>query len=789
MRFTVKNKMVLVGALSVVALAVATVLAYRTNGSVKRATNQNSENNAKIKRANNMRLHVARLGLAVMECIEEAGEKKVNEEQLKVIEEVEAEFRRDLAAINKLTDADEREPIREVADEFHKALRLTKNDLRQAIVRGADAKRLTVLDEAIDGHGQKADRKLVYIMKHIQKEVDESTAELSDRLAAASVTTVLTSVVAGFVIVALLFFLGRGIVRSLAQMVEAAGAMREGDVDVEVDVRTQDEVGQLADAFRDMARTQRDMANSAKALGRGDLSVQVAPRSGRDVLGHSLKEMVESIRGLNDNIQDTIREQTAGDIEARCNPERFEGGFADLARGVNETLDAVIKPVLEGIQIMGKYAHGDLSEKMRDLPGKQIVLTQGLNGIRDNLLRLVEETKAVISGAVQGKLNVRADATRFQGAYAEITRGLNEILEAVVTPINEAADVLERLAGRDLTARVQGDYRGDHAKIKRSLNATGDALHDAMVQVAGAVDQLSTASEQIASGSQAVAQGASEQASSLEETSSSLEEMASMTRQNADNTQEARTLAQTTNGAATNGREAMEQMVRAMGKIRAASEGTAQIIKDINEIAFQTNLLALNAAVEAARAGDAGRGFAVVSEEVRALAQRSKEAAKKTEELIKESVSLAEQGEEITKHASDNLLAINDSVGKVTSIIEEIAVASQEQARGIEQVNAGVTQMDSVAQQSAANAEESASAAEELSSQSQELASLVARFTLDGSSGSRRAVRAKETTKTVPPAFVLPKGKGNGKSKQPAAPAPMALADMFGDDDADFRDF
>jgi methyl-accepting chemotaxis protein len=176
----------------------------------------------------------------------------------------------------------------------------------------------------------------------------------------------------------------------------------------------------------------------------------------------------------------------------------------------------------------------------------------------------------------------------------------------------------------------------------------------------------------------------------------------------------------------------MAQMIDAMVKIRAASEGTAQIIRDINEIAFQTNLLALNAAVEAARAGDAGRGFAVVAEEVRYLAQRAKEAAKKTEDLINESVSLADSGGQISQEVSGNLTEILTSVSKVAEIVAEVATASQEQSRGIEQVNAAVAEMDKVVQAAAANAEESSSAAEELASQAQELAAMVGRFHLAG---------------------------------------------------------
>ena len=120
----------------------------------------------------------------------------------------------------------------------------------------------------------------------------------------------------------------------------------------------------------------------------------------------------------------------------------------------------------------------------------------------------------------------------------------------------------------------------------------------------------------------------------------------------------------------------MGQMTEAMEKIRTAAEGTAAIIRDINEIAFQTNLLALNAAVESARAGDAGRGFAVVAEEVRNLALRSKEAAKKTESLINDSVSLAKHGEGVSKQVSQNLGDIVSAVTKVSELIATIAASS-----------------------------------------------------------------------------------------------------------------
>jgi len=233
--------------------------------------------------------------------------------------------------------------------------------------------------------------------------------------------------------------------------------------------------------------------------------------------------------------------------------------------------------------------------------------------------------------------------------------------------------------------------------------------------------ESASAATQVSSASQTLAEGASEQAASLEETSASLEEIASMTRKNAESSGECDTLmaqAQETLGQTL---RATEEMTQAISQIKASSDETAKIIKNIDEIAFQTNILALNAAVEAARAGEAGAGFAVVAEEVRSLAQRCAEAARETATKLEQSNARAAAGVEVADRVAQSVQRTTTSAGQVATLVAEIAAASREQAQGIAQVNGAVSQMDKVTQSNAATAEESASAAEELNAQTENL--------------------------------------------------------------------
>lgn len=363
--------------------------------------------------------------------------------------------------------------------------------------------------------------------------------------------------------------------------------------------------------------------------------------------------------------------------------------------------------------------------------GKFLVLTQSLQKTVAAIEALSRDVNQISENAVQGNLGYRANVNAHLGSYHDIVEGINATLDSILLPIQEAADVLARVAERDLTRRVNGRYQGDHAHIKEAVNAAIDNLDDALRQVREGSEQVSSAAQMISSGSQHLAEGANAQAANLEEIGSSLKEIASMTKLNADNALKANELVAAANGKAEEGSTAMQRMSSAIVKIKESSDQTAKIIKSIDEIAMQTNLLALNAAVEAARAGEAGRGFAVVAEEVRNLAQRSAQAAKNTTDMIMESVKNAEAGVAYTDNARKAFMEIVDGIGHVNVLVSEIAKSSKEQSDGLHLLDEAVSGMEGITQQNAANAEESASSSEELNSQSEELLAMVGMFQIN----------------------------------------------------------
>jgi len=341
------------------------------------------------------------------------------------------------------------------------------------------------------------------------------------------------------------------------------------------------------------------------------------------------------------------------------------------------------------------------------------------------------QIQSLIDNAVQGQLDARISSEEYEGFMKGLGQGINELMVAVVEPLREAQRVVKLLSEGDLTEQMEGEYSGEFAELRDSINSTTDTLGDMVDQIMEGAETILVSSDEISRGNADLSQRTEEQASSLEETASSMEEMTSTVRQNADNAREANQLASAAREQAEKGGDVVQKAVEAMGEINTSSKKIADIIGVIDEIAFQTNLLALNAAVEAARAGEQGKGFAVVAGEVRNLAQRSAGAAKEIKGLINDSVERVEEGSRLVDDSGKTLDEIVNAVKKVSDIIAEIAAAGQEQSAGIEEVNKAITQMDEMTQQNAALVEEATAASESMNEEAKTMNELMDFFSLD----------------------------------------------------------
>jgi methyl-accepting chemotaxis protein len=305
------------------------------------------------------------------------------------------------------------------------------------------------------------------------------------------------------------------------------------------------------------------------------------------------------------------------------------------------------------------------------------------------------------------------------------------IMRRISRPLAGAVEVLDKVAGGDLTQRLAVESRDEVGQMGAALNQALTRIHDAIGDIQGGAGGVASASGELASASDTLSDGAQEQASSLEQTSASLEQITATVKQNAANARQANEVAAASRESAEKGGRVVDAAVSAMSEINAASTRIADIITTIDEIAFQTNLLALNAAVEAARAGEQGRGFAVVAAEVRSLAQRSATAAKEIKSLIEDSVRKVDSGTALVNQSGHTLGEIVASVKRVTDIVSEIAAASAEQAIGIEQVSRAMAQMDKVTQANSAQTEQLSATARTLNQQADTMRRLTARFQLD----------------------------------------------------------
>lgn len=339
------------------------------------------------------------------------------------------------------------------------------------------------------------------------------------------------------------------------------------------------------------------------------------------------------------------------------------------------------------------------------------------------------------------------------------------LVRMTVKPLRLLAESSKKAALGDLTIQVpvtDGNEIGQASQafnemitslreLTLQIDQTSRKVSDSSTSLKETAVQTEAATNEIATAIQSVAANADTQLQSSTESQRAMMEMTIGIQKIAESSSVVSELAADTSDLAMHGETVINKTVEQMETIEQRVFSAAEVMQELNEsnnrigiilghiadIANQTNLLALNASIEAARAGEYGKGFDVVAQEIRKLAERSKQSSNEISEILTEIGERSEQvttslsssanetriGSELVNASGDSFRSILRSVKDVSEQVQEVSAASQQMSAGSEEIAASLVELERIAHNSASSSEEVAAASEEQLASVEEVAS------------------------------------------------------------------
>ena len=335
-----------------------------------------------------------------------------------------------------------------------------------------------------------------------------------------------------------------------------------------------------------------------------------------------------------------------------------------------------------------------------------------------------------------------------------LTIFINRIISV---PLKEISIAAEKIAAGDLTNSIPSSNRSDEVGVLvRSFNKMTDNLCRIVRELLEGVNVLSSSASEILASTTQVASSSIETATAVSQTTATVEEV----KQTAQlSNQKAKYVSDTSQKAAqvsVNGKKSVELSVEGMNRVQTQmsiiaenivklseqSQSIGEIIATVNDLADQSNLLAVNAAIEAAKAGEQGKGFTVVAQEVKNLAEQSKQATNQIRSILSDiqkamstAVLSTEQGTKAVEagvkqsmEAGESIQVLSDSISEVAQAAVQIAASSKQQSVGMDQVTLAMENIKLASSQNVAGTKQAEAAAQNLHDLGQKLKELVERF-------------------------------------------------------------
>ncbi len=324
----------------------------------------------------------------------------------------------------------------------------------------------------------------------------------------------------------------------------------------------------------------------------------------------------------------------------------------------------------------------------------------------------------------------------------------------IAAPLRTISGIAGQVAAGDLTVNAPQDDRADEVgDLARAFRAMIENLRRTTREINEGVGVLASSSSEILATTTQVASGAAETASAVSETTATVEEVKQTAQVSSQKAKYVSESAQKATQVAQAGRKAVEDATQGMHRIQEQMEAIAgsivrlseqsqaigEIIATVNDLAEQSNLLAVNAAIEAARAGEQGKGFAVVAQEVKSLAEQSKQATAQVRTILgdiqkatgaavlatEQGTKAVETGVKQSAESGESIRLLAEGIAEAAQAATQIAASSQQQMAGMDQVALAMENIKQASSQNVAGTRQAEAAAQSLHELGQKLSALI----------------------------------------------------------------
>ena len=328
---------------------------------------------------------------------------------------------------------------------------------------------------------------------------------------------------------------------------------------------------------------------------------------------------------------------------------------------------------------------------------------------------------------------------------------------SIAGPLATLSGQVAQMADGDLTITITPDQRSDEVGVL--INAFGNMLQafrnqtqqitEGVQTIASSISEISTTSIQLASSASETSTSVSEITTTVEEvrqTSQLANEKAEDVSKRADDATrisgEGEKAAEDAGTGMNRIKKEMDYVAESIVELSEQTQSIGEIISAVNDLADQSNLLSVNASIEAAKAGEHGKGFAVVAQEVKSLADQSKEATAQVKTILNDiqkatgtavmatekGSKAVETGENLAAQSGDSIRTLSNNIRDSAESASQITVSSQQQLVGLEQLVQAMESIKEASMQNVEGAQQLESAVKNLDDVGQELKGLAEKF-------------------------------------------------------------